>query len=159
NGGSDTKKATAGGATSAAKNESGTESATENENIDFSPERSDNETGNTDDAAPLSESTTSTTDATHGPIKSDNEENNKTDTEEDTRTDTGQQDLEQMEIYEPSFDSTKWKALVVCGLAGCFIVNFILPSMRFRYMQPFVPMIIVLSLTSADMIFRNKPDL
>lgn len=65
--------------------------------------------------------------------------------------------LPKPEYFEPSFDSRKWKTLVLCGLAGCFLVNFVLPSMRFRYMQAFVPMILVLSLTSADMFFRNQP--
>lgn len=66
-------------------------------------------------------------------------------------------DLKDIEYREgQDFDSSKWKTLVVCGLAACFIVNFILPSMRFRYILPFVPMIIVVYLVTLKVVLAKR---
>ncbi len=55
-----------------------------------------------------------------------------------------------------NFDGRLWKTTVICGLLGCFLVNFILPSMRYRYMMPFVPLVFVVYMTGIEALFKNR---
>ena len=63
--------------------------------------------------------------------------------------------VEKAETIE-EFDSRKWKTLAIIGLGACFLVNFILPSMRFRYILPFIPIILIIYLTAADMMLTQR---
>ncbi len=55
-----------------------------------------------------------------------------------------------------NFDGRLWKATVICGLLGCFLVNFILPSMRYRYMMPFVPLVFIVYVTGIEALFKQR---
>lgn len=54
------------------------------------------------------------------------------------------------------FDGRLWKTTVICGLLGCFLVNFILPSMRYRYMMPFVPLVYLVYMTGIEALFQRR---
>jgi hypothetical protein len=54
------------------------------------------------------------------------------------------------------FDGRLWKAATVCGLLGAFWMDFFLPSMRYRYLLSFVPMVFVVYITSINEMFAKK---
>jgi hypothetical protein len=54
------------------------------------------------------------------------------------------------------FDGRMWKAATVCGLLAAFWVDFFLPSMRYRYLLSFVPMIFIVYITGVNALFAKK---
>lgn len=55
------------------------------------------------------------------------------------------------------FDGRYWKVLTLCGLLGCFLVSFFLPTMRFRYTVSFVPLLFIMYVTGIDSLFQQSP--
>jgi len=53
------------------------------------------------------------------------------------------------------FDGRMWKAATICGLAAAFFVDLFAPSLRFRYLMPFVPMIFVVCITGMNELFAK----
>jgi hypothetical protein len=53
------------------------------------------------------------------------------------------------------FDGRMWKTATACGLAAAFFVDLFAPSLRYRYLMPFVPMIFVVCVTSFNELFAK----
>jgi uncharacterized membrane protein len=54
------------------------------------------------------------------------------------------------------FDGRMWKAATICGLLAAFCMDFFLPSMRYRYLLSFVPMVFIVFITGIDRMFEKK---
>ncbi len=54
------------------------------------------------------------------------------------------------------YDGRMWKAATICGLLAAFWVDFFLPSMRYRYLLSFVPMVFIVFITGIDKMFEKK---
>jgi hypothetical protein len=55
------------------------------------------------------------------------------------------------------YEGRLWKTATICGLAAGFCMNFLLPSMRYRYLMPFIPMIFIVYLTGMKTVLRRAP--
>jgi hypothetical protein len=60
------------------------------------------------------------------------------------------------ETGEIIYDGRMWKAATICGLVAAFCVDLISPSMRYRYLMPFVPMIFIVFITGFNALFVKK---
>ena len=57
------------------------------------------------------------------------------------------------------FDGRMWKTATICGLAAAFFVDLFAPSLRYRYLMPFVPMVFVVCITSFNQLFAKQSKL
>jgi hypothetical protein len=64
-----------------------------------------------------------------------------------------------LEPEEVIFDGRMWKAATACGLAAAFFVDLFAPSLRYRYLMPFVPMIFVVCVTTFNELFAKQSKL
>lgn len=55
-----------------------------------------------------------------------------------------------------TYDGRMWKAATISGLVASFCVDFILPTMRYRYLLSFLPMVFVVYVTSINALFAKK---
>jgi Dolichyl-phosphate-mannose-protein mannosyltransferase len=55
-----------------------------------------------------------------------------------------------------TYDGRMWKAATICGLLAAFCVGLYMPSLRYRYLTPFVPMLFIVYVTGVNALFSNK---